>query len=86
MGAVLSIIFGALITSALINPVLPSLGLPPVRVLPQARHLSPPQPKPIPNRNERRYQQTKTKLKEWQFTGSLYGSVPPSTRGPTRTS
>ena len=65
VGAALSIIFGALIVSTLISPALPSLGLPPVKALPQSRHLSPPQPKAIPNHNERRFQQTKSKLREY---------------------
>jgi cellulose synthase/poly-beta-1,6-N-acetylglucosamine synthase-like glycosyltransferase/peptidoglycan/xylan/chitin deacetylase (PgdA/CDA1 family)/spore germination protein YaaH len=78
IGAVLSIIFGALIASVLINPVLPALGLKPARTLPESRHLSPPQPKPIPNQHERRLQQAKRKLSDY-----VTSVQPPATSRPT---
>ena len=66
IGAVLSIIFGVLIISVLVSPVLPSLGLPAAKNLPQSRHIAPPQPVRIPvNRAERHYQQTKVSLADY---------------------
>ena len=62
IAAVCSCIVAVLLVSVLMNPVLPSLGLAPVRTLPHGRHLDPPQPKPIPNRLERRFQQARQKL------------------------
>ena len=62
IAAVCSCIVAALLLSVLINPVLPSLGLAPVRGLPRTHHLVPPQPKPLPSRPERRFQRAKQKL------------------------
>src|SRR5262249_21438865 len=62
IAAVSSGIFAVLLASVLVNPVLPSLGLPPIRALPHVHHLVPPQPKPIPNRSERRFQRAKQRL------------------------
>jgi len=62
IAAVCSGIFAVLLASVLINPVLPSLGLPPIRALPHVHHLVPPQPKRIPSRPERRFQRAKQKL------------------------
>ena len=39
IAAVGSCIVAVLLVSVLINPVLPSLGLPPIRALPRVRHL-----------------------------------------------
>ena len=66
IGAVLSIIFGVLIVSVLFNPVLPALGLPAAKALPQSHHLAPPQPKRFPTtRPERGYQQSKSRLSDY---------------------
>ena len=66
IGAVLSIIFGVLIVSVLFNPVLPVLGLPAARALPQSHHLAPPQPRRFPTtRPERGYQQSKRRLSDY---------------------
>jgi len=62
IAAVCSGIFAVLLASVLINPLLPSLGLPPIRALPRVHHLAPPQPKPMPNRPERRLQRAKRRL------------------------
>src|SRR5215510_11500960 len=62
IAAVSSGIFAVLLASVLVNPMLPSLGLPPIRALPHVHHLVPPQPKPIPNRSERRFQRAKQRL------------------------
>src|SRR5262245_50640650 len=64
IAAVCSCIVAVLLVSILMNPVLPSLGLAPVRALPHGRHLDLPQPKPIPNRAKRRFQQAKQKLSQ----------------------
>src|SRR5215813_2592116 len=69
-----SCIFAVLLASVLVNPVLPSLGLPPIRALPHMHHLVPPQPKPIPNRSERRFQRAKQRL-----TKHLAKARPPAT-------
>src|SRR6266849_8506122 len=42
IAAVGSCIVAVLLASVLINPVLPSLGLPPIRALPHVHHLAPP--------------------------------------------
>src|SRR5215475_2958520 len=62
IAAVCSCIVAVLLASILINPVLPSLGLAPVRALPRGHHLTPRPPQPIPNRAEQRFQQAKRKL------------------------
>src|SRR5262249_60237886 len=62
IAAVGSCIVAVLLASVLMNPVLPSLGVPPIRALPHVHHLVPPQPKPIPNRSERRFQRAKQRL------------------------
>src|SRR5215471_13278495 len=62
IAAVGSCIIAVLLASVLINPVLPSLGLPPIHALPHVHHLVPPQPKPISNRSERRFQRAKQRL------------------------
>ena len=67
-GGIVSIIFGALIASVLINPALPTLGLKPARALPESRHISPPQAKPFLNHRERGFQQAKTKLNDYVST------------------
>src|SRR5262249_34903777 len=64
-GGLLSIIFGVFWISVLINPVLPGLGLPPVRSLPQAHHLAPPRPKPILEERERRFQKVRLQLRHY---------------------
>src|SRR5689334_14153037 len=62
---VCSIIFAALLVSIVINPVLPSLGLPAARALPQVRHIAPPRPKNLLGHSERRFQKTKKKLSRY---------------------
>jgi len=76
--ATISLIFAVLVASVLINPALPSLGLTSARSLPQARHLSPPQPKPLLNRPERKFQRTKQKLDRY-LTQSQRVKVPAAT-------
>jgi hypothetical protein len=83
IAAVGSCIVAVLLASVLINPVLPSLGLPPIRTLPHVHHLIPPQPKPIPNRSARR---STSQAEAYQKSGK---SPPPGTllcrprRGPS---
>ncbi len=60
--AVFSSILATLLVSIVVNPVLPSLGLPAIRTFPQVHHLAPPQPKHIGNHTERRFQHIKQKL------------------------
>src|SRR5581483_2024974 len=62
---VCSLIFTALLISIVVNPVLPSLGLPAARALPQVHHISPPRVKAFIGRSERRFQKTKTRLKTY---------------------
>ncbi len=66
-GALLSIIFGVLIVSVVVNSVLPVLSLSLIEVLPQARHLAPPPPlppKPAPP-GGRKFQNAKSNLDEY---------------------
>jgi len=65
LGAILSIIFGVLIVSVLVNPALPSLGLSAAKNLPQAHHLAPPPPTKPPARRRHKFQTAKTKLAEY---------------------
>src|SRR5215468_1072448 len=60
--AVFSSILATLLVSILVNPVLPSLGLPAIRTLPQVHHLALPQPQHVGNHSERRFERTKQKL------------------------
>src|SRR5581483_9475688 len=84
LGAVLSIIFGVLIISVLVNPALPSLGLTAARTLPQSHHLSPPQHQPIPtNRAERQYQRTKGHLANYLAGTKRQAAAVSSTPAPT---
>ena len=62
IAAVCSCLVAVLLASILINPVLPSLGLAPVRALPHGHHLTPLPLQPIPNRPEQRFQRAKRKL------------------------
>ena len=62
LSGVCSVILATLITSILLNPALPSLGLAPARTLPQVHHLAPPQAKHLPTRPERKFQKTKRQL------------------------
>src|SRR5262249_52637605 len=80
-----SCIVAVLLASVLINPVLPSVGLPPLRALPRARHLAPPQPKPLANRSERRFQRAKQRLTKKLATARLSGTspVPAAPHGPS---
>ena len=84
-GGVLSIIFGVLCLSVLINPVLPSLGLPPVRSLPQAHHLGPPRPKPILEEKERRFQQARLQLGRYLRQKQPGAKAKAAPRSPSRT-
>ena len=85
IAAVGSCIVAVLLASVLMNPVLPSLGLPPIRALPHVHHLIPPQPKPIPNRSERRFQRAKQRLTKNLAKARLPGTspVPAAPRGPS---
>jgi peptidoglycan-N-acetylglucosamine deacetylase len=76
IAAVGSCIVAVLLASVLMNPVLPSLGLPPIRALPHVHHLVPPQPKPIPNRSERRFQRAKQRLTKNLANARLPGTSP----------
>src|SRR5262249_3804834 len=80
-----SCIVAVLLASVLINPVLPSVGLPPLRALPRARHLAPPQPKPLANRSERRFQRAKQRLTKKLAKARLSGTspVPAAPHGPS---
>src|SRR5215831_11534743 len=85
VAAVGSCIVAVLLASVLMNPVLPSLGLPPIRALPHVHHLLPPQPKPIPNRPERRFQRAKQRLTKHLAKAPLSGTSPvqAAPRGPS---
>src|SRR5215831_7119147 len=85
IAAVGSCIVAVLLASILINPVLPSLGLPPLRALPRVRHLVPPQPKPIANRSERRFQRAKQRLTKNLAKARLPATspVPAAPHGPS---
>ncbi len=65
VGALLSVIFGVLIVSVLINPALPSLGLKAEKNLPQAHHIAPPPPTKPQTRRGRKFQNAKTNLDEY---------------------
>ena len=65
LGAILSVIFGVLIVSVLVNPVLPTLGLTAAKVLPQAHHFAPPPPPKPQTRHARKLQAAKVKLNEY---------------------
>ncbi len=65
IGAILSIIFGVLIVSVLVNPALPTLGLNSSKALPQAHHVAPPPPTKPPTRRGRRFQNAKQHLNEY---------------------
>jgi len=85
LAAVGSCIVAVLLASVLMNPVLPSLGLPPIRALPHVHHLGPPQPKPIPNRSERRFQRAKQRLTKHLAKARLPATspVPAAPHGPS---
>jgi hypothetical protein len=85
IAAVGSGIFAVLLASVLINPVLPSLGLPPIRALPHGHHLVPPQPQPLPNRSEQRFQRAKQRLTKQLAQARLPGTspVPAAPHGPS---
>src|SRR5215831_18747718 len=85
IAAVGSCIVAVLLVSVLINPVLPSLGLRPIRTLPHVHHLLPPQPKPIANRSERRFQRAKQRLTKNLAKARLPGTspVPAMSHGPS---
>src|SRR5215813_11740144 len=85
IAAVGSCIVAVLLASVLMNPVLPSLGLPPIRALPRVHHLLPPQPKPIPNRSERRFQRAKQRLTKHLAQARLPATspVPAAPHGPS---
>src|SRR5215468_9089149 len=85
IAAVGSCIIAVLLASVLMNPVLPSLGLPPIRALPHMHHLVPPQPKPIPNRSERRFQRAKQRLTKHLAKARLPATspVPAAPHGPS---
>jgi hypothetical protein len=85
IAAVGSCIVAVLLASVLINPVLPSLGLPPLRALPHVHHLVPPQSKPIPHRSARRLQRAKQRLAKHLAQARLKGTapVPPASHGPS---
>jgi cellulose synthase/poly-beta-1,6-N-acetylglucosamine synthase-like glycosyltransferase/peptidoglycan/xylan/chitin deacetylase (PgdA/CDA1 family)/spore germination protein YaaH len=80
--AVGSLIFAALLVSIVINPVLPSLGLPAARVLPQVHHVSPPRPKTFVGHSERRFQKTKSRLKTYLASVRTQPSPPASPQAP----
>jgi len=84
IAAVGSCIVAVLLASGLIHPVLPSLGLPPLRALPPVHHLVPPQSKPIPNRSARRLQRAQQRLAKHLAQARLKGTapVPPASHGP----
>lgn len=65
IGAILSVIFGVLIVSVLMNPVLPALGLTAAKNLPQAHHIAPPPPAKPQMRRGRKFQTAKTNLNEY---------------------
>ena len=77
LAAALSVIWAALIASALINPVLPSLGLEPARKLPKLHHLASLQPRRFPTLSERKFQRTRHRLNTY-----LKKARPPRTVGP----
>jgi hypothetical protein len=65
IGGTLSIIFGVLFVSILINPVLPALGLLSSKILPQAHHIAPPLPVKPQTHRGRKFQNTKSNLNEY---------------------
>ena len=65
IGGTLSIIFGVLFISVLVNPVLPSLGLISSKILPQAHHIAPPLPVKPQTHHGRKFQNTKANLNEY---------------------
>src|SRR6266404_3144571 len=84
IAAVGACIVAVLLASGLIHPVLPSLGLPPLRALPPVHHLVPPQSKPIPTRSARRLQRARQRLAKHLAQARLKGTapVPPASPGP----
>ena len=80
--AVCSLVFTALLISIVVNPVLPSLGLPAARALPQVHHVAPPRPKTFVGHSERRFQKTKSKLKTYLASVRTKPSPPASPRAP----
>ena len=65
VGGILSIIFGVLFVSVLVNPVLPALGLSTSKILPQAHHIAPPLPTKPTTHHGRKFQSAKTTLDEY---------------------
>lgn len=65
VGGILSIIFGVLFVSVLVNPVLPALGLSASKILPQAHHIAPPLPTKPTTHHGRKFLNAKTNLDEY---------------------
>ena len=61
-GLVLSVLIGVLVTSILVNPVLPALRLPSVSLLPSSSHLAPPRAPLLLPARERALREAKRKL------------------------
>ncbi len=82
LGAILSIIFGVLIVSILINPALPSLGFTAAKTLPQAHHFAlPPAPKLL-TPHGRKFRAAKTNLNEYLKQSqpvAIPAATPPAT-------
>ena len=85
IAAVGSCIVAVLLASVLMNPVLPSLGLPPIRALPHVHHLVPRSPNPFPTALARRFQRAKQRLTKSLAKARLPGTspVPAAPHGPS---
>jgi cellulose synthase/poly-beta-1,6-N-acetylglucosamine synthase-like glycosyltransferase/peptidoglycan/xylan/chitin deacetylase (PgdA/CDA1 family)/spore germination protein YaaH len=62
IGLILSSLFGVLIISILINPVLPALDLPSSSILPKRGQIAPPTPEPVLSPRQRALREAKKKL------------------------
>src|SRR5215470_6175281 len=63
-GLVLSVLFGVLVLSILLNPVLPKLALPQSSILPSGGHVAPPVPPQILTPRQRAIREAKRKIEQ----------------------